>query len=77
MLLTLKFGAEIGPLSECARGYLSPATASMQKMCLTPKFGARNRWPLFGLPQAEAENVPDAEIRRSNSLKLKFGLPPG
>ena len=41
MLLTLKFGAEIGHLSECARGYLSPATASMQKMCLTPKCARR------------------------------------
>ena len=49
MLLTPKFGTEIGPVSECAKGYLSPATASEQKMCLTPKmcptpkFGARIR----------------------------------
>ena len=28
------------------------------------------------LTQPDAENVPDAEIRRSNSLKLKFGRPP-
>ena len=45
-------------------------------MCVTPKFGARIHWSLNSVcPQPDAENVPDAEIRRSNSLKLKFGRP--
>ena len=29
-----------------------------------------------GENKSDAENVPDAEIRRTKSLKLKFGLPP-
>ena len=44
-------------------------------MRLPPKFGARIRRSLNSVcPQPDAESALDAEIRRSNSMKLKFGL---